>query len=216
MKRIFDILLASFGLIFSLPLWFLFGLAVYFEDRGPVFYYQDRVGKKGKIFKIMKFRSMGIGAEEKAGPLQAKENDERVTKIGKILRVTAMDEMPQLLNIFKGDMSFVGPKALRPFEIDSNEITPKAIWDFEGFSERCKVKPGLTGIAQIFAPRDIPRNQKFKYDIWYIKNQNFFLDAYLIFLSFMITFKGKWESRQRKISILGERLKERIEKEICS
>jgi lipopolysaccharide/colanic/teichoic acid biosynthesis glycosyltransferase len=116
MKRLFDIFLSSIGLIGSARLWIVFALAIKLEDRGPVFYRQERVGKNGRIFKALKFRSMIPDAEKHTGAVWASENDPRVTKVGRILRATAMDELPQLLNIFKGDMSFVGPRALRPQE----------------------------------------------------------------------------------------------------
>jgi lipopolysaccharide/colanic/teichoic acid biosynthesis glycosyltransferase len=132
--------------------------------------------------------------------MQAKKNDPRVTSLGRILRVTAMDALPQLLNIAFSDMSFVGPRALRPVEIDSGECKPKSIWEFKGAKERCQVKPGLTGIAQILAPRDASREEKFRYDIWYIKNRTFFLDIYIIFVSFLITFSGRWEKRERQLN----------------
>ncbi len=116
MKRLFDIFLSSIGLIGSARLWIVFALAIKLEDRGPVFYRQERIGKNGRIFKALKFRSMIPDAEKHTGAVWASENDPRVTKVGRILRATAMDELPQLLNIFKGDMSFVGPRALRPQE----------------------------------------------------------------------------------------------------
>lgn len=201
-KRVFDFSLALSGIFFSFPLWFILGFAVWLEDSGPVLYFQERVGKDGKIFKSLKFRSMLPEAEKDYGPLQALENDQRVTKLGKILRATAMDELPQLWNILKGEMSFVGPRALRPVEQDPYDSLPRSVWEFKGFKERCSVRPGLTGVAQIFAPRDINRNEKIQYDLWYIKNQYFLLDIYLIYISFLITFKGGWELRKSKLPFL--------------
>lgn len=119
LKRLFDIGLSSLGLIGSSPLWVLFFVAIKLEDRGPVFYSQGRVGKGDRIFKALKFRSMIPDAEKHTGAVWASENDPRVTKVGRILRATAMEELPQLWNIFKGDMSFVGPRALRPEEIET-------------------------------------------------------------------------------------------------
>ena len=111
-----------------------------------------------------------------------------------------MDELPQLWNIFRGDMSFVGPRALRPGEI---EVTGngqfEGLEDVPGFQERCRVRPGLTGIAQIFAPRDIPRRHKFRYDRIYIRRQSLGLDLRLVALSFWITFRGRWETRGSKL-----------------
>jgi lipopolysaccharide/colanic/teichoic acid biosynthesis glycosyltransferase len=200
MKRTLDFLLALIGITLSFPLWIFLGFLIWLEDRGPIFYGQDRLGKDGRIFRSLKFRSMHFAAEKGLGPVQAKEFDARITKTGRILRVTAIDELPQLWNILKGDMSFVGPRALMLIEADANETEAKGVWEFEGFKERQKVRPGLTGVAQVLAPRDIPRSQKFKYDIWYIENQSFWLDMRLIALSFLITFLGRWERREGKLS----------------
>lgn len=199
-KRIFDIALSLSGIIISTPLWLLISLAILVEDGWPFFYLQERIGKNGRIFKALKFRSMIKGAEEGIGPVQAVENDPRVTKVGKILRATAMDELPQLVNILKGDMSFVGPRALRPaeFEVHGNPETV-SIEEIPGYRERHAVTPGLTGLAQVYISTDAPRQEKFRYDLLYIENQSFWLDLRLIFLSFWITFRGKWESRQKKI-----------------
>ncbi len=139
-------------------------------------------------------------AEKHSGAVQAAENDPRVTKVGRILRKTAMDELPQLLNILKGDMSFVGPRSLRPNEKEVHGNPDETnIEDVPGYKERLAVRPGLTGLAQVYLPGDALRKEKFKYDLQYIKNQSFLLDLKLIFLSFWITFRGKWESRQKKI-----------------
>jgi lipopolysaccharide/colanic/teichoic acid biosynthesis glycosyltransferase len=200
LKRIFDICLSLTGIIGSSPLWVIFSLAIIIEDGLPIFYLQERVGKEGRIFNGIKFRSMVKDAEKDTGPVQAVENDPRVTKVGRILRATAMDELPQLINILKGDMSFVGPRALRPEEREVYGNPDKTrIEDIPGYEERLTVSPGLTGIAQIYLPTDAPRQEKFKYDLLYIKKQSFSMDLKLIFLSFYITFKGKWESRVRKI-----------------
>ena len=199
LKRLFDILLSSAGLIGSSPLWLLFATAIILEDGWPIFYSQARVGRNGRLFRAMKFRSMIKTAEKDTGPVQAVENDPRVTKIGRILRSTAMDELPQLINIFKGDMSFVGPRALRPKEKEVHGSPEEMrIEDVPGFKERLSVRPGLTGMAQVYLPSDALRKVKFQYDLQYIKNQSFALDIKLILLSFWITFRGKWETRQKK------------------
>jgi lipopolysaccharide/colanic/teichoic acid biosynthesis glycosyltransferase len=150
------------------------------------------------VFRVLKFRSMIADADAR-GARQAAAGDARITRVGRWLRATAMDELPQLWSIFRGDMSFVGPRALRPGEIEVNgggELV--ALEAVPGFDERCRVPPGLTGVAQIYAPRDIPRRQKFRYDRVYIRNQSFWLDLRLILLSFWITFRGTWEARGRK------------------
>src|ERR1043165_5118887 len=176
-KRALDAGLSGIGLVVSSPIWLVIAAAVKLEDGGPVFFAQDRVGLHGHPFRVLKFRSMVPDAEARVGPLQARANDPRVTRVGRLLRATAMDELPQLLSIFRGDMSFVGPRALRPGEI---EVTgggahgaPEGV---RVFPRRCSVSPGLTGVAQIYAPRDIPRRHKFRYDFLYIRKQSFALD----------------------------------------
>ena len=201
LKRPFDLGLSSIGILFSFPLWILIAIAIWFEDRGAPFYVSGRIGKNGETFRYFKFRTMIVDADKHYGPLQAKENDHRITGVGKILRITAMDELPQLFNILKGDMSFVGPRPLMPSEVEvkqeaSNEAVP--LDEIKGYSKRHSVTPGLTGIAQVFAPRDLIRKHKFRYDLFYMKKQSLMLDIKLILLSFWITFRGKWESREEK------------------
>ena len=133
------------------------------------------------------------------GPRQANENDPRITRVGRVLRASALDELPQLWNIFRGDMSFVGPRALLPTEIEVNGDGQRiALEEIPGYEVRHRVRPGLTGLAQIYAARDILRRHKFKFDLLYIKRQSFWLDIKLIALSFWITFRAKWEHRGRK------------------
>lgn len=200
LKRPFDIILSGLGILVSSPLWLVFAGLIWLEDRGSIFYTQDRAGKKGRVFKAYKFRSMIMDAEKEAGPVQATEHDPRVTRIGRIMRATAMDELPQLINIFKGDMSFVGPRALRPEEKEvDGEGKSLPMSAFRGYKERLAVRPGLTGLAQVYLPTYAPRRQKFRYDLLYIKKISFCFDLKLIFLSFWITFRGKWESSKEKI-----------------
>ncbi len=200
LKRPFDVILSSVGLLLSAPLWAAIPLSIWLEDRGPVFYAQDRVGRNGRIFKALKFRSMVKDAETASGPVQAVADDPRVTRVGRLLRASAMDELPQLVNIFKGDMSFVGPRALRPNE---KEVRggggPESIAEIPGYDVRHAVRPGLTGLAQVYLPGEAPRRRKFRYDLLYIRKGSFWLDLKLIALSFCITFRGKWESRGPKV-----------------
>lgn len=198
MKRTFDAALALAGLIASLPLWIVVAAAIKLEDRGPVFFAQDRVGLDGRVFRALKFRSMQVNAERTTGPLQARAGDNRVTRVGRVMRATAMDELPQLWNIFRGDMSFVGPRALRPGEIELEGGSAVPLEAVPGYADRILVRPGLTGVAQVYAPRDISRRSKFRYDRLYIRRRSFALDLRLILLSFWISFRGTWESRDRK------------------
>ena len=201
-KRVLDISLSGLGIILSFPLWLLIMLAIKLEDRGPIFYRQERWGKGESKIKVYKFRTMVPDADKIWGHIQAQKNDPRITRVGRILRATAMDEIPQLWNIFKGDMSFVGPRSLPINEIQSGESDKESMLPDEaipGFHERLKVTPGLTGLAQVYLPTDAPRQEKFRYDALYIKKQSFWLDMKLNFLSFWITFRGNWESRGEKV-----------------
>jgi lipopolysaccharide/colanic/teichoic acid biosynthesis glycosyltransferase len=199
LKRAFDAALSGAGLVASAPLWALFAAAIKIEDGGPVFFRQERVGLGGEPFMAFKFRSMRPDAEAGVGAVQAVERDPRVTRIGRFMRATAMDELPQLLNILRGDMSFVGPRALRPGEIEAGRGgVLERLEDVPGFATRVSVRPGLTGVAQVYAPRDVPRRHKFRYDRIYVRRGSFWLDVRLILVSFWISVHGTWEARGRK------------------
>ena len=199
-KRTLDVALSGVGLLLSAPVWLVLAAGIKLEDGGPVFYSQERAGEGGRVFQAWKFRSMVPDAERHVGAIQATAHDPRVTRVGRLMRGTALDELPQLWNIFVGDMSFVGPRALRPGEIEARgDGTLEALEDVPGYADRSRVRPGLTGIAQIFAPRDIPRRNKFRYDRIYLRRRSFWLDVRLIALSFWITFRGKWETRASKL-----------------
>lgn len=192
-KRTFDVLLSSVGLIITSPLWVLIPVLIRLEDGGPVFFSQPRVGRHGRVFRAFKFRSMVPNAERETGPVQAVKDDPRVTGIGRVLRATAMDELPQLLNILGGDMSFVGPRPLRPGELDSTAADVLELSAIPGYQERHRIRPGLTGLAQVLAPRDAPRTQKFEYDLVYLQRAGLWLDMQLIARSVWITLHGRWE-----------------------
>jgi len=199
-KRALDVFLAGLGLLLSAPVWLLIALAIKLDDGGPVFYAQERVGLGGCPFRSWKFRTMVPDADRRWGPRQAAERDPRVTRVGALLRVTAMDELPQLWNIFRGDMSFVGPRALMPAEIEvEGPGEPVPLEKIPGYERRHQVRPGLTGIAQIYAPRDLPRRHKFRYDLLYVRRRSFWLDVRLILLSFWISLRGRWEVRGPKV-----------------
>lgn len=178
-KRIFDIVFALIGLIiWGIPM-ILIAIAIKFDSKGPVIFKQERLGKNGNPFILYKFRSMRMDSE-KNGAQWAKNNDSRVTKIGRFLRRTRMDELPQLLNILLGQMSFVGPRPERACFYEEFETYIK------GFSQRIKVVPGLTGFAQVNGGYDLLPHEKIAYDMYYIKKRSFLLDIKCILRTFVI------------------------------
>ena len=200
MKRLFDIVVSGAGLVVFSPVSLLIALAIKLEDGGPVFFVQDRVGKDCRVFPAFKFRSMIVDAERLTGAVQATANDPRMTRVGRILRATAFDELPQLWNIWRGDMSVVGPRPLRPGESDTTGNGAHLLLsEIPGYRDRHRVRPGLTGIAQIYAARDLPRTGKFRYDLLYLRKASLWLDLRLILQSFWITARGRWEHRGRKV-----------------
>ena len=203
LKRLFDIALSVTGLILSAWLWSVIWVMITSEDGLPVIIRQRRIGQGGKEFDSFKFRSMVKTALNDSIKKQAVEDDGRVTKVGRFLRPMALDELPQLLNIVRGDMSFVGPRPLLSNEVEANgdpEITD--IEAIPNYAARTVIRPGLTGIAQIFAPRDVSRKNKFKYDLLYLRKMSFSYDVALITLSFLISLNCAWEKRTSKLPVL--------------
>ncbi|MEQ9620226.1 MAG: sugar transferase [Deltaproteobacteria bacterium] len=196
LKRPFDFLLSLLGLIISLPIWVAVAIAIYLEDGRPIIFAQTRLGEGSKKFKIYKFRSMIKDAEVNTGPVWAYKKDYRITRVGSFLRKTKLDELPQLFNILAGQMSFVGPRAERPELFDEiSKVIP-------GFENRLRVKPGLTGIAQVYGHYNTHPKNKLRYDILYICNQSFLLDLKLIIASFWFTFTFSWEGEEKRIDKL--------------
>lgn len=200
MKRPFDFLVAGTGLLLSAPLWAIVALAIKLDDGGPVFFVQERWGKNGRTFRVRKFRTMVTNAHARFGATPARENDPRVTRVGRVLRRTGMDELPQLLSICRGDMSLVGPRALA---IDESYREPDgraiAYRDVPGFAERLGVRPGLTGLATVYVPKDAHPSRRFEVDVEYVRTLSLWRDVKLVALSLWISFRGKWESRQSKL-----------------
>lgn len=180
-KRLLDILLSSLLLLLFSPIMLLIAAGIRLEDGGPVFYKQRRVTRDGKIFEILKFRSM-IPDAEKDGAKACTVNDERITRMGRIIRATRLDEMPQLVNILKGDMSVVGPRLERVEHVEEyTERLPE-------FAYRLRVRGGLTGYAQVYGKYNTSAEDKLKMDLMYIERQSLLLDLQLIFLTLKIIF----------------------------
>ena len=188
-KRLFDIVVSAIILIVSSPLILVTALMLFLSTLGknPIFYKQKRVGLDNKLYDVLKFRSMSVDAE-KNGVQYAEKNDSRVTRIGKFIRATRIDELPQLYNVLKGDMSFVGPRPERPeFVSGYNERIPH-------YSLRHKVKPGITGWAQICYPygeNEEDAKKKLQYDLYYLKNYSLFLDFTILFQTLQVVLFGK-------------------------
>jgi sugar transferase (PEP-CTERM system associated) len=176
-KRFIDVVLAVLGICLSSPLMLLIGTLVKLESLGPIFFKQERVGENGKTFTLVKFRTMVADAEKETGPVWSQTIDPRVTRLGKILRRTGMDEIPQLFNVLKGDMSFVGPRPERPHFV--TELQEKIPY----YAQRLAVKPGITGWAQVrygYGATLDDAVEKLQYDLYYIKNMSIFLDVLII------------------------------------
>ncbi|MGG3907181.1 exopolysaccharide biosynthesis polyprenyl glycosylphosphotransferase [Geobacillus stearothermophilus] len=182
-KRFLDILLSLLALPIAIPIILIFAVIIKLETPGPAFFLQERVGLHGKYFKVIKLRSMGVNAE-KNGAQWATKNDPRVTKVGAFIRKTRIDELPQLFNVLKGDMSLIGPRPERPmFTAQFNEEIP-------GFIDRLQVKPGITGWAQVNGGYDITPREKLELDRYYINNMSFWLDLKIILKTIKVCITG--------------------------
>jgi exopolysaccharide biosynthesis polyprenyl glycosylphosphotransferase len=181
-KRLMDIVLSLIALVVALPILMIVAIAIKLEDGGPVFYKQKRATIHGKKFNILKFRSMIVDAEKEGKSIPATQGDPRITKVGKIIRATRIDELPQILNILKGDMSIVGP---RPERVEHVEEYTRELPEF---SYRLKVKGGLTGYAQIYGKYNTSAYDKLRLDLMYIENYTFLLDIKLILMTIRVMF----------------------------
>ena len=193
-KRPFDLVILILAHVLLLPvwivLWMLIPLCIWFEDRGPVFYVQQRTGRNGRLFTLVKFRTM-VSTSLGVGLPWTSDNDPRITRVGRVLRSTALDELPQVISMWKGDMSLVGPRALSARE---QRLIERHIPEFR---ERLRVRPGLTGPAQIYDSVDDAEN-KLRYDLEYIEGMSPWLDVKLLLLSLRNTLMGRWDHRSGK------------------
>lgn len=182
-KRIFDLMFSCFSLILLSPLFLIVAIAIKLESKGSVFFKQERLGENGRVFEIYKFRSMCVGAEKKG--VYEMQNDSRVTRIGRIIRATSIDELPQLFNIIKADMSLIGPRPTLTYH-------PKRYEEYTNEQKRrFVVKPGITGLAQISGRKAMLWDERLKKDVEYVKNLSIMLDAYIFFKTFLVVISKK-------------------------
>jgi lipopolysaccharide/colanic/teichoic acid biosynthesis glycosyltransferase len=187
-KKFLDFVIALIGLVLILPLFVLVIVGLFFVNHGKTFFFQIRPGKNGRLFKIIKFKTMNDKKDSEGNLLS---DEYRLTKIGAFVRKTSLDEIPQLLNVLKGDMSLIGPRPLLP------EYLP--LYN-ESQRRRHEVKPGITGWAQVNGRNAISWKQKFEYDVWYVKNISFVLDCKILFLTIKKVFKREGITADNSVS----------------
>ena len=182
-KRAFGILFALLGLIITSPIIAIVAILIKIESPGPVIFKQQRIGKNGKVFEIYKFRSMCQNAEKTGSGVYSDKNDNRVTKIGKFIRATSIDEIPQFINVLKGDMAFIGPRPPLTYHP----------WPYEQYTEHQKkmfnVRPGLTGWAQVHGRKQVEWNKRIELNVWYVENVSLLLDLKIIFSTLLKLIK---------------------------
>jgi len=187
-KRLFDIVCSFVLLAMAAPILLVTALCIKLESKGPVLYRQERVGQDGRTFSVLKFRSMRVDAEKNGAPQWAIARDNRVTRVGSLIRRYRIDEFPQLLNVLKGEMSLVGPRPERPFFVE------QLIAEIPFYAVRHSVKPGVTGWAQVryqYGASVEDSLQKLQYDLYYVKNHSLFLDIVVLFETVGVVLSGK-------------------------
>ena len=186
-KRCTDIIGSTLGMIILLPLFLIVASLIKLTSKGPIFFRQDRLGYRGKVFQIIKFRTMVVGAEQMGDGLKVKnDNDARITAIGRFIRRTSIDELPQLINVLKGDMSLVGPRppaTYHPYQ--GYEAYPKVA------KRRFAMRPGMTGLAQVRVRNSVTWEERIKYDVEYVKRFNVLLDVKILFETIAVVLKSK-------------------------
>lgn len=184
-KRLFDLLVSIVVIYITAPFLLLISIAIKLTSRGPVFFKQERLGKDGKVFNIIKFRTMVDNAVNIGSGLSTFEGDPRVTKIGGFLRKTSLDELPQLFNVLKGDMSIIGPRPPVPYH-------PRKYNEYSEYQiQRFSVRPGITGYAQVKGRNSLTWDERIEYDVQYVKKQSFFIDFIIVLLTFIKVFKNE-------------------------
>jgi len=179
-KRAIDLLGSLTGLLITSPLLLGVALAIKLDDGGPVFFRQQRAGLKGQAFRIFKFRTMVINAEKQGAGVFVEEEDPRITRVGKFLRHTSLDELPQLINILRGEMSLVGPRPTLPYQVENYD---------QKQMRRLDVKPGITGWAQVNGRSALTWPERIELDLWYIENWSLWLDLKIILKTFLVVLK---------------------------
>lgn len=176
-KRFLDVTASFLGLVLLSPLLLAVSILIKIDSRGPVIFRQKRIGRNGKVFEIYKFRSMCVGAEKTGSGVYSGKGDARVTRIGKILRATSIDELPQLLNILKGEMSFVGPRPTLTYH-------PWKYEEYTDFQKRMfEVRPGITGWAQVNGRKDVEWHKRIELNVWYVDHMSLLLDIKIMFMT---------------------------------
>lgn len=184
-KRLLDIMFSFIGIVVASPVLAIVALAVKLDSKGPVIFKQERLGKDGKVFLIYKFRSMCVGAEKMGSGQYSFKGDSRITHVGKIIRATSLDELPQFFNIIKGDMSFIGPRPTLTYH-------PWKLEEYTDFQRRrFEVRPGITGLAQVNGRKKIDWVDRIKYDVEYVDNMSLALDCKILFKTVVNVFMMK-------------------------
>lgn len=184
-KRAMDIIIAAVGLIITSPVLLITAILIKLDSPGPVLFMQERIGKDGKVFRIAKFRSMCTGAEHTGSGVYSGKNDARVTRVGRVIRATSIDELPQLYNILKGDMSLIGPRpplTYHPWTID--QYTEEQFHMFD-------VRPGITGWAQVHGRKDVEWNKRIRLNVWYVRHISFRLDVKIFFMTIIKVLRNE-------------------------
>ncbi len=184
-KRAMDIIIAAAGLIITSPVLLITAILIKLDSPGPVLFMQERIGKDGKVFRIAKFRSMCTGAEHTGSGVYSGKNDARVTRVGRVIRTTSIDELPQLYNILKGDMSLIGPRpplTYHPWTID--QYTEEQFHMFD-------VRPGITGWAQVHGRKDVEWHKRIQLNVWYVRHISFRLDVKIFFMTIIKVLRNE-------------------------
>ncbi|HSG14596.1 MAG TPA: sugar transferase [Gaiellaceae bacterium] len=183
MNRLADVTIAGVSLVLASPLLALAALAAKLEDRGPVLYRQTRVGKDGEDFELLKLRTMVVGAERMGKGFAVDQGDERITRVGRFLRRTSMDELPQLLNVLRGDMSVIGPRPTLRYQVEQYDDHQR---------RRLEVRPGLTGWAQVNGRATLPWSERIELDVWYVNHRSPRLDLEILLRTPLALFRGTY------------------------